>query len=512
VTSTDLTLPSTDPARSHPAGPTPHALRTPLHTPVHTPVHVPGHFIAGLVRHAAADADRILSADPATGADVGSAPVASPVDVSAAVDAARVAAAGWRARSAGERAATLRAAAAAVRADADRLARLHSRDTGRLLRDARAAVDAAAGLLCEAAEHGPLDAGRALGGAPGAIDLVRREPRGVVAVITPWNDPFPAAAGLLGAALVTGNTVVHKPSERGAVAGWAFAVTVAAAVPAGVLNVVSGGAATGAALVAHAGVDVVAHVGSSAVGEAIAASAGSRAKVLLENGGKDALIVDGDVDPVWAAGQAALGAFANAGQLCVSVERILVHRDVAGAFVKALVAQARSRRPGDPAAESTTLGPLVDERAVDGVLAHLHDAVARGATLHCGGTRPAGRGCFVEAAVLSGCTPEMAVWTEETFGPVAAVRVVDSFDEALTEAARSSYGLAATVLTGSMAHALSAADTLDVGTVKVNDVFGGVPGGSADPRRRSGSGRGYGPDLIAELTTLKTVHLQPLPR
>lgn len=474
------------------------------------PWFVPGHYVDGEVV-TTSDADRLDSFNPYDDTPIGGVPVASAAVVADAVHAARAAAADWRSRSGGERGALLREAAHAIRMDSARLAELHTRDSGRLHRDALGAVHAAVGLLEEAAGHGPLDAGRALSGPPGSVDLVRREPRGVVAVLTPWNDPYPAAAGLLAAALVSGNTVVHKPSERCPIAGWAFAELIAEVLPPGVLNVLNGGADTGADLVGHRGVDVVAHVGSSATGELIAHAAGPRAaRLLLENGGADALVVDRDVDPVWAAEQAALGAFTNTGQLCVSVERILVHREVAEPFLEALVEQAGQWRAGDPFDDGTRLGPMVDRRAVATVRRHLDDAVRQGAQLLCGGPR-ADDGCLVDAAVLTGCTDLMATWSDETFGPVAPVRVVDSFEQGLEEAARSQYGLAATVLTRSLANALAAADRLDVGTVKVNHVFGGAPGGSADPRRRSGSGRGYGPDLLAELTALKTVHLEPAP-
>jgi succinate-semialdehyde dehydrogenase/glutarate-semialdehyde dehydrogenase len=149
------------------------------------------------------------------------------------------------------------------------------------------------------------------------------------------------------------------------------------------------------------------------------------------------------------------------------------------------------------------------------VLGHVRAAVDGGARVLLGGGRPqdgelAG-GCYLEPTVLVDVTPAMAVWTEETFGPVVPVLVAGSFDEALALADEGSYGLAATVLTPSIEHALRAADTLEVGTVKVNAVFGGAPGGSADPRRGSGTGRGYGPDLIGELTVLKAVHIEPAP-
>ena len=242
----------------------------------------------------------------------------TPHQVRAAVAAARPAFPGWRGTEPGSRGAALRAAAANLRADRERIADLHMRDTGRLLGDARSAVDVAASLLEEAATAAPLDAGRSLGGDARSLDVVRREPRGVVAVITPWNDPLPAAAGLLGAALATGNTVVHKPSERSSLVGAALAEALARHLPDGVLTVVLGDGAVGELLVADPDVDVVAHVGSSRAGRRIAEVAGSRAaKLLLENGGKDALVVDADVDPMWAAQQAALGAFVNAGS-CAS--------------------------------------------------------------------------------------------------------------------------------------------------------------------------------------------------
>jgi succinate-semialdehyde dehydrogenase/glutarate-semialdehyde dehydrogenase len=459
---------------------------------------------------------RIVSIDPATGTETGTVTCATSDEVGAAVAAARAALPAWRRTAPGARAAALRAAAADLRADLEDLAALHTRDTGRLLADARGAVEAAASLLEEAATVAPLDAGRSLGGDPRAVDVVRREPRGVVAVITPWNDPLPAAAGLLGAALVTGNTVVHKPSERSPLVGAALAERLQRHLPDGVLTLVQGDGAVGERLVADPGVDVVAHVGSTRAGRRIAEVAGPRAaKLLLENGGKDALVVDAGVDPVWAAQQAALGAFVNAGQLCVAVERVVVHADVAEAFVEALVEEAARWRPGPPADGATRLGPLVDERAVEGVLGHVRAAVDGGARVLLGGGRPqdgelAG-GCYLEPTVLVDVTPAMAVWTEETFGPVVPVLVAGSFDEALALADEGSYGLAATVLTPSIEHALRAADTLEVGTVKVNAVFGGAPGGSADPRRGSGTGRGYGPDLIGELTVLKAVHIEPAP-
>jgi acyl-CoA reductase-like NAD-dependent aldehyde dehydrogenase len=210
---------------------------------------------------------------------------------------------------------------------------------------------------------------------------------------------------------------------------------------------------------------------------------------------------------VWAAEQAATGSFANAGQICTSVERIYVHESVAEPFLDALVRRADALRMGPGGDPATELGPLVDGRMRDTVHAHVTQAVEAGARLLTGGTVPEGGGTFYPATVLADCTDEMAVMSEETFGPVAPVCVVGSFDEALESARRGRYGLAAVVLTGSMAHAQRAWRELPVGTVKVNAVFGGAPGGAAEPRRMSGSGFGYGPELLDEMTTTKVVHI-----
>lgn len=225
--------------------------------------------------------------------------------------------------------------------------------------------------------------------------------------------------------------------------------------------------------------------------------------MLLENGGNDALIVDAGADPTWAAQQAALGAFANAGQICVSVERIFAVASVADEFTRALVGEAR--------AWADRIGPLVDERQRAQVHQQVTDAVKHGARVLIGGQPGDGAGTFYPPTVLTDCTRDMAVFSEETFGPVAPIRTVPDFGAALLEAADDRYGLAATVLTTDMAHAQEAWRALPVGTVKINDVFGGAPGGASQPRRASGSGFGFGPELLDEMTAVKVVHLAPPP-
>lgn len=480
--------------------------------PPATSVRVAQHLIGGRV--VAATGDRELHrTDPVTGGPGVVVVPATATEVDAAVTAAWEARDAWRRTAPSERAAALRAAATAITAAADRLGATLTASTGRLLSQSTESAHVAASLFEEAAVTGLGPTGRSLAGASGALDVVRREPHGVVAVITPWNDPLPAAAGLLAAALVTGNTVVHKPSERSAAPGWEMARLIAEALPPGVLQVLTGDGETGAALVADERVALVAQVGSSATGRRIATTVGARGgRVLLENGGKDPILVDAGVDPVWAAQQIATGAFVNSGQLCTSVERVYLHDDVADAVVDALVEIAAGMTVGDPTDAATGLGPLVDADQLAVVDRHVREAVAAGARCRTGGSPLDRAGSWYPPTVLDGCPPDVDLMTEETFGPVAAIARVASFDDGLALAGSGRYGLAATVLTPDMAHALRAADELEVGTVKVNAVFGGAPGGSADPRRSSGAGAGYGPDLLAAMTVLKAVHLEPAPR
>ncbi|MHA7145499.1 aldehyde dehydrogenase family protein [Arthrobacter sp. TmT3-37] len=445
--------------------------------------------------------------DPRDGSEVGTLPCAVREQVSLAVSLARSVQPEWAATSPADRGAALRRAASALRDGAQELAELNTRETGKPLADALGGIEAGISTLEQYAELGPVHRGLSLRGGVTATDYTVAEPRGVAALLTPWNDPVAVAAGLIGAALVTGNTVLHKPSERCPHVGELLGRLLQPAFPDGVLTTLTGGAEVGQMITMEADVDVFAHVGSSATGSRIARAAVlTGAHVIRENGGNDPLIVDADVDPVWAAGQAALGAFANAGQICTSVERIYVHRAIAEPFLAALTLEARQRNG------SGTFPPLVDRRMRESVDAQVGEAVSLGAECLEGGVVPAGDGSHYPATVLAGCTETMTIMAEETFGPVAPVTVVDSFDEGLRLAAAGPYGLAASVLTGSIAHAQRAIAGLSVGTVKVNAVFGGAPGGSAQPRGISGAGFGYGPELLDEFALVKVVHISAPPQ
>ncbi|MGF9649369.1 aldehyde dehydrogenase family protein [Pseudarthrobacter oxydans] len=456
-------------------------------------------------RPEAADSNGITIRNPRTGDVLWTVPEAEPEAVSQAVEVARSAAADWASTAPAERGAALRAAAKALAAAARELAELNASETGRPVEESLAGIGAGVSTLEQYAELGPVHRGHSLRGNRLASDYTVAEPRGVAVLLTPWNDPVAVACGLIGAALATGNTVVHKPSERCPRLGEALGEVLAPAFPPGVFQTISGGAGVGA-LLAQSEVDVIAHVGSSAAGARIArAGALTGAHVIRENGGNDPLLVDRDVDPLWAAEQAAIGAFSNSGQICVAVERIYVHEDMAAEFCAALETEAAVRNGNG------SVAPLVDRRMRDEVHAQVTDALSQGAHAVEGGTLPDGPGSFYPATVLLECTDRMQVMTEETFGPVAPVQVVKSFDDGLRLACSGRYGLAATVLSNNIAHIQRAVAALPVGTVKINEVFGGAPGGAAQPRGESGAGFGYGPELLDEFSRVKVVHIAAPP-
>ena len=237
--------------------------------------------------------------DPSTGEPIGAIPAGDASAADAAVRAARAAQPEWARRPAGERAEILRAAARRAREHAGEIAELQSRENGRPLDESRAGVDAGIGAIEQYAELGPLHRGRALNGAWGATDVMVHEPRGVAALLVPWNDPIAIACGQLAACLVTGNAVVLKPSEKTPLSTMRLVEVLD--LPAGVLALLLGDARAGRPLAAHPGVDLVIHTGSIATGRELAAlTARDLRKALLELGGKDPLVVDAGVDPAWA--------------------------------------------------------------------------------------------------------------------------------------------------------------------------------------------------------------------
>jgi acyl-CoA reductase-like NAD-dependent aldehyde dehydrogenase len=448
--------------------------------------------------------------DPATGEEIGRIPAGDAGAAAKAVAAARAAQPAWRETPAAERAAVLKAAARRLRQCREELAELQTRENGKPLADSRGGVEAGIATIEQYAELGPLHRGRSLDGARHAVDMMVHEPRGVAALLVPWNDPLAIALGQLAACLVSGNTVVLKPSEKTPLSTQRALELMD--LPEDVAVLLLGDARAGRPLAEHECVDVVLHTGSVATGREIATICGrSLRKAVLELGGKDALIVDAGVDPDWAAAQAASGAFANAGQICTSIERIYVHEEVADPFLEALVERAESLKMGPGLDPESQIGPLIDEGQRAIVEAHVRAAAEGGARVLTGGEAPECPGFFYPPTVLAGVEEWMDIVHDETFGPVAPVATVGSFEEGLEAANATLYGLAANILTPSQSNAQRALRELKAGTVKVNAVWGGAPGGAAEPRRQSGLGLGYGPELLDEVTATKVVHVEPAP-
>ncbi|MDF0531042.1 aldehyde dehydrogenase family protein [Tsukamurella sp. 8F] len=334
---------------------------------------------------------------------------------------------------------------------------------------------------------------------------VRYHPLGVVGVIGPWNYPVFTPMGSIAYALAAGNAVVFKPSEYTPGVGKWLASTFEEAVGRPVLQVVTGLGPTGAAL-CTSGVDKVAFTGSTATGKKVmAACAETLTPVVIEAGGKDAFVVDADADLDAAADAAAWGAFANAGQTCVGVERVYVHRDVYEPFLQKLSAKARELTAYD--ADDAQIGPITMPSQLGIIKRHIDDALARGGRAVVGGADAVGDR-WVQPTVLVDVPEDSVAVTDETFGPTVTVAKVDSMDEAVELANATRYGLAAAVF--SKKRGVEIADRIRGGMASVNGIitFAGVPGLPFGGVGDSGFGRIHGPDGLREFSYAKSITRQ----
>jgi succinate-semialdehyde dehydrogenase/glutarate-semialdehyde dehydrogenase len=385
-------------------------------------------------------------------------PVGSAEDVDAAVRSAAAAQYGWALLTRDARFALLAGVADAVEAHVAELAQIESVEMGKPIPLAEQFIRAGiAGWRqsLDVAHAYPFVADVTMPGEPGQT-VVERRAVGVVGLIIPWNFTVASILGSLLPLLAAGNTVVLKPSEKSPLSAARFVELLG--LPSGVVNLVLGDARAGQPLAAHDDVALLHFTGSVEVGRAVGIAAASRLKrSVLELGGNDPVIVDAGVDVAATAEAVAMSTFINSGQICTSSERIYVHRDVAEEFITALVEAAESY-PLAVDRDGTGLGPLVDAQQRAHVHAHVAEAVELGATVRCGGEIPEGRGFGYPATVLTGVTAQMRVMREETFGPIAPVVVVDSFDEAVELANGTGFGLAATVYTHDLSHQDRASD------------------------------------------------------
>jgi acyl-CoA reductase-like NAD-dependent aldehyde dehydrogenase len=464
-------------------------------------------FIGGTWTESANPA-RLDVVNPATEEVVAQFPAGSPLDVNNAVTAATVAQPEWHAYPVAERVRLVDAWADGIAEHAAELAELECQEMGKPAAAGRffvaGGVAALKASLADAATY-PFETSTVHDG--GGTTRIIRNPIGVAAVITPWNFPVAAVLSAVGALLAAGNTIVVKPSEKSPLSTARLFELLT--LPPGVANLVLGDGRAGEPLTEHPGVGLIHFTGSVPVGRAVGAKAGhGLRRALLELGGKDPVIVDTGVDPIVTAQAVAHGAFVNTGQICTSMERIYVHRDIATPFVDALVTAAETYTLGDGNDEAKMLGPLVDARQRDLVHAHVTDAVARGAKVHTGGVLPGGKGFSYPPTVLTDVDDTMLVMTEETFGPVAPVRVVDSFEDGLRLAGRSRFGLAATIYTNNPAHA-KAAETLPAGIIWINQWQGGGPDRVFEPAGDSGVGAIGGHAAYDAATRPSAIHQEP---
>lgn len=332
---------------------------------------------------------------------------------------------------------------------------------------------------------------------------VYRDPYGVCAAITPWNFPMAMPNWMVLPALAAGNTVLFKPSEETPLSGQAYADILGEHLPEGVLTVVHGDDEQGKALV-NSSVDLIAFTGSREVGKHILKTVSDGLKrVILELGGKDPMIVLDDADLDEAARFAAWNGFRNAGQVCVSTERIYVHRDILPAFQERLVKEAEGLVVGDGLADGTDVGPMVNETQRSHVLTQINEAVAAGARVLTDGRRH--EAPFIRPTVLANVDEDLCIAKEETFGPVVCLTPVDSDEEAIERANATPFGLGAVVFGGDLQRANGVGRRLSAGMVGVNRGCGGIKGTPWVGAGESGYGYHKGRDGHRQFTQTRVL-------
>ncbi len=460
-------------------------------------------------------APEIISYDPATGEELGRAPLRSAGEVEQAVRRARAAQPAWANLTFRQRARVILKARELMLSEQEKIAQLVARETGKPATEALSmeivpTLDAMH-YFAHASENllrpRKIDIGQY--GKMGRSSRIVFKPLGVVGIIAPWNFPLATPADEVVMALMAGNAVVLKPSELTPLVALKIGeLFTRAGLPTGLLEIVTGDGSTGAALV-DARVDKIMFTGSVATGKRVAeAAAKYLTPVVLELGGKDPMIVLHDANLDVASRGAVWGAFANAGQACASVERCYVHESVAQEFIERVVKETRSLKQG--AGADADVGAMTNERQLHIVEDHVGDAQRRGAKILIGGERVAnGEGFFFAPTVLTNVDHSMTIMRDETFGPVLPIQTFKTEEEALKLANDSIYGLTASVWTKDIARGRRLAEQIEAGTVMVNEVvythgIAQTPWGGV---KQSGYGRTHGRMGLLELVTPQHVHV-----
>ena len=435
------------------------------------------------------------------------------IDAERAIEAARRAFdfGPWTKMKGAERATILRKVADLILERKHVLAEMETLENGKPLAQSLAEIEGSADLWQYAATlarnlHG--DSYNTLG--ENTLGVVLRDPIGVVSVITPWNFPFLIVSQKLPFALAAGCTAVVKPAEvTSGTTVMLGQILIDAGMPPGAVNILVGqGSVVGDILVTHADVDMLSFTGSTGVGKAaVAKSAATLKKVSMELGGKNPQIVFADCDWDAAVDSAVYGIFFNAGQCCNSGSRILVQESIVKKFVAEVIEKSKRVKVGDPLTDGVQVGAITTEKQLETILHHVEAAKAAGAKVELGGAQIATTGMYMEPTVVTGVLPNMAIAREEVFGPVLAVLTFKDFDEAITLANSTLYGLSAAVWSQDFTTCLAAARKIKAGTIWINTFLEGHAELPFGGYRESGIGRELGRFATEDYTETKTLHM-----
>jgi acyl-CoA reductase-like NAD-dependent aldehyde dehydrogenase len=452
--------------------------------------------------------------NPATGEVLTQIPEASAGDVDAAVSAARKAieSGPWRKMPASERGRLIWRLADLIEKNIDELAELETLDNGKPIFESRNVdMPMVVDVLRYYAGWATKIHGETVNTFDTAFTYTLREPVGVVGLIIPWNFPLLLASWKLGPALACGNTIILKPAEQTPLTALRLGeLAIEAGLPAGVLNIVTGGPEVGKAIVRHSGIDKIAFTGSTAVGKEIMRTASDTLKrITLELGGKSPNIVFADSDLDSAVRGAINGIFYGKGEVCNAGSRLFLESKIQDEFLDRLIARAKKMQPADPLDPKTRMGAIVSQEQMQTVLGYIESGKNEGAKLLIGGNRVVveGKGYFLEPTIFGEVRSDMKIAQEEIFGPVLAALTFDDLDEVVNAANSNPYGLAAAVWTKDVKKAHQISRQLRAGTVWINTYglmdaslpFGGY--------KSSGFGRELGMHAIEHYTELKTVWL-----
>jgi len=457
------------------------------------------------------------SINPGTAESLGPVADCDAADIDAAVGAAKKAFDGWRNTPPFERARLLKRVANVLREHAEELAMIDAADCGNPVHEmvmdatvAAAQIDFYAGLVTEIK-------GASIPMGPGVVNFTVREPRGVVGRIIPFNHPFMFCAGKIGAPVATGNTVVMKPPEQAPLSSLRLAELIGGILPPGVFNVVPGGRDAGSSLTTHRDVAMIALIGSVPTGRAVMKAAADTLKpVMLELGGKNALIAYPDADPDEVAAAVVGGMnFTWCGQSCGSTSRAFIHESMYEAVLAKVKAKIAHYRPGIATDRSTTMGAIISKTQYERILGFIDSAKKEGARLLCGGGRPSdpalAKGLFIEPTVFADVQPSMRIAREEIFGPVLSIFKWSDEAAMLQEVNAVEYGLTASIWTNDLSIAHRTAGIVQSGFVWINEVskhFLGAPFGGF---KQSGVGREECIEEMFAYTQEKNIHVKLRP-